>query len=90
MLRMIKLFGVCLYAVILSSCGGSASDTATAPATESTSSQLAKSVKLTGYAGLSLAQPKITSGTQTALLNKVFDWFTDSLMPKAYAQSAIH
>ena len=89
MLKITKLFGICLITLILSSCGGSSGDTATAPATESTSSQLAKSVKLTGYAGLSLAQPKITDGTQTALLNKVFDWFTDSIMPKAYAQSTV-
>jgi hypothetical protein len=72
---------------LLGACGGSGSSSA-APSAESSSNQLAGSVKISGYASLSLAQKKITNGTQTASMNKLLNWVTDAIFPKAYAQTA--
>ena len=76
---------------LLTGCGGGSSSTtaaATAPSAETSSTQLASSVGLKGFSGLSLAQTQSSQGTQTALLEKLFNWATDTLLPKAYAQTA--
>jgi hypothetical protein len=83
-----KFISIALLTALLCGCGGGGGGSAAAPATETSSSQLAGSVKLTGYAGLSLAQAKVANGTQTAYLHKLFDWVTDAVFPKAYAQAA--
>jgi hypothetical protein len=83
-----KLISIALLTALLCGCGGGGGGSAAAPATESSSSQLAGSVKLSGYAGLSLAQAKVANGTQTAHLHKLFNWVTDAVFPKAYAQAA--
>lgn len=82
-----KLISLSLITALLCGCGGGGGSSTAAPATESSSSQLAASVKLTGYAGLSLAQAKVSNGTQTASLNKLLNWVTDAVFPKAYAQA---
>jgi hypothetical protein len=82
----VKFISLSLITALLCGCGGGGS--AAAPATETSSSQLAASVKLTGYAGLSLAQAKVANGTQTASINKFLNWVTDAVFPKAYAQAA--
>jgi len=77
---------------LLTGCGGGSSSTtaatAKAPAAETSSTQLANSVALKGFSGLSLAQTQSSKGTQTALLEKLFNWATDSILPKAYAQTS--
>ena len=80
-----------LSIALLSGCGSSGSSTSSAapPATEAASNQLAASIKLTGYSGLSLAQAKVSNGTQTASLQKLLNWVTDGIFPKAYAQAAV-
>ena len=88
MLLYLKLTGISVVTALLCACGGGGGSAA-APATETSSSQLAASVKLTGYAGLSLAQAKVSNGTQTASLNKLLNWLTDAVFPKAYAQAAV-
>ena len=88
MFKLYKFIGLSLLIALLSGCGGSSSGgTAAAPSAETSSSQLASSVKIAGYAGLSLAQAKGSNGTQTATLNKLLNWMTDAIFPKAYAQS---
>jgi len=84
-----KLISIGLLSALLYGCGGGGGGTAAAPAAETSSSQLAASVKLTGYAGLSLAQSKVSNGTQTAALDKFFNWVTDAIFPKAFAQANV-
>ena len=76
----------CSVALLVAACSGS--DSVTAPATETTDNQLAKSVNITGYDSLSLAQlTATTNSTQTAMLPKLLNWLSDALVPKAYAQT---
>ncbi|PUE54829.1 hypothetical protein B9Z36_12555 [Limnohabitans sp. Rim8] len=89
MFNYFKLISLSLVTALLCACGGGGGGTAAAPTVETSSSQLAASVKLTGYAGLSLAQTKVANGTQTASLGKLLDWVTDAVFPKAYAQATV-
>lgn len=89
MMRSLKLVALStLLALLMVGCGGGSSTTATAPATEGVNNQLASSVSIAGFDSLSLAQASQATGTtQTAMLPKLFDWVTNLIVPKAYAQT---